>query len=206
MTRAVRALAALLLISGTTSAQSALPIVEVAETKPLRAHAARLLRAHESSPVLPPDRAATLRMLLSGNDGDFAERLQKALDPHCLVAVHINPESRVKAARGPASATLILGRDAVVLIKVHNEAGVTDALRVDGPQQRRGQRGGWLEAAPVTPAPLGGDRLEYVLLRLKPFEAGKREATLRFDVGQGTQDLGFRAEVPVLFDVRREDR
>ena len=33
-------------------------------------------------------------------------------------------------------------------------------------------------------------------------EAGKREATLGFDVGQGTQDLGFRGECPVLFDVR----
>ena len=33
-------------------------------------------------------------------------------------------------------------------------------------------------------------------------EAGRREATLTFDVGQGTQDLGFRAEVPVLFTVR----
>ena len=32
-------------------------------------------------------------------------------------------------------------------------------------------------------------------------EAGRREATISFDVGQGTQDLGFRAEAPVLFDV-----
>jgi hypothetical protein len=31
-------------------------------------------------------------------------------------------------------------------------------------------------------------------------DAGKREATLTFDVGQGTQDLGFRSELPVLFD------
>jgi hypothetical protein len=42
-----------------------------------------------------------------------------------------------------------------------------------------------------------------VLLRLKALEAGKREATLKFDAGQGTQDLGFRAEVPVLFTVRK---
>ena len=33
-------------------------------------------------------------------------------------------------------------------------------------------------------------------------EAGRREATIAFDVGQGTQDLGFRAEVPVLFTVK----
>jgi hypothetical protein len=41
-----------------------------------------------------------------------------------------------------------------------------------------------------------------VILRLRSSEAGKREATLQFDVGQGTQDLGFRAEVPILFTVR----
>ena len=33
-------------------------------------------------------------------------------------------------------------------------------------------------------------------------EAGQREATLSFDVGQGSQDLGFRSEIPVLFNVR----
>jgi len=32
--------------------------------------------------------------------------------------------------------------------------------------------------------------------------AGKRAATLIFDVGQGTQDIGGRSEVPVLFDVK----
>jgi hypothetical protein len=49
---------------------------------------------------------------------------------------------------------------------------------------------------------LSGLKLEYVVLRLQTDEVGKREATLRFDVGQGTQDLGFRGEVPVLFTVR----
>jgi len=33
-------------------------------------------------------------------------------------------------------------------------------------------------------------------------ESGRREATVTFDVGEGTQDLGFRAELPVLFDVK----
>jgi hypothetical protein len=68
----------------------------------------------------------------------------------------------------------------------------------------------WLEAAVVAPAPLkkelSGARVEYVLLRLRPREAGKREATLRFDVGQGSQDLGFRAEVPILFTIKPAPR
>ncbi len=96
-----------------------------------------------------------------------------------------------------------------MLVKVDNQAGVTHALKVTGPQLRASEQDEtdhWLEAAIVARAPLGrtlsGHRLDYVVLRLKAHQAGKREATLRFDVGQGTQDLGFRAEVPVLFTVR----
>ena len=51
-------------------------------------------------------------------------------------------------------------------------------------------------------AELSGLKVEYALALLYSSEAGKREATIGFDVGQGTQDLGFRGEVPVLFDVR----
>ena len=54
---------------------------------------------------------------------------------------------------------------------------------------------------PMTPN-LSGLRVEYALALLYSSEAGQREATIGFDVGQGTQDLGFRGEVPVLFDVR----
>jgi hypothetical protein len=45
-------------------------------------------------------------------------------------------------------------------------------------------------------------RIEYAIALITSSEAGKREVTLAFDVGQGTQDLGFRAEVPVLFDIQ----
>ena len=51
-------------------------------------------------------------------------------------------------------------------------------------------------------ANLSGLKVEYAIALIYSSEAGKREATLGFDVGQGTQDLGFRGEVPVLFDVR----
>ena len=135
------------------------------------------------------------------------ERVQKLLDPLCLVGVSINPESRVKAARGPASAELRRGEETFFLVRVHNDAGVTDRLALTGPQLRdEKNKEGWLEAAVWTPAPLAktldGGKLQYVVIRLTAHEAGKREATLKFDVGQGTQDLGFRAEVPILFVVR----
>ena len=49
---------------------------------------------------------------------------------------------------------------------------------------------------------LSGLEVEYAIALVYSSDAGKREATIGFDIGQGTQDLGFRAEVPVLFDVR----
>jgi hypothetical protein len=54
---------------------------------------------------------------------------------------------------------------------------------------------------PPMTATLSGLEVEYVIALLLSTEAGKREATLVFDTGQGTQDLGFRAELPVLFSV-----
>jgi hypothetical protein len=49
---------------------------------------------------------------------------------------------------------------------------------------------------------LSGLEVEYAIALVGSSEAGKREATIEFDVGQGSQDIGFRGETPVLFDVR----
>ena len=59
---------------------------------------------------------------------------------------------------------------------------------------------------------LSGLKVEYAIALIHSSQAGKdkdgkpavgkREATIFFDVGQGTQDLGFRAETAVLFDIR----
>ena len=47
---------------------------------------------------------------------------------------------------------------------------------------------------------LSGLLVEYRILQLYSRDVGRREATLEFNVGQGTQDLGFRSELPVLFE------
>ncbi|GIW78905.1 MAG: hypothetical protein KatS3mg105_0712 [Gemmatales bacterium] len=53
----------------------------------------------------------------------------------------------MKAARGPAKAKLRLNRPVVFLVKVDNDAGVTAALRVHGPELRSEMNPrGWLEA------------------------------------------------------------
>jgi hypothetical protein len=51
-------------------------------------------------------------------------------------------------------------------------------------------------------ARLSGLALEYRVVQLYSRDRGRREATVGFNVGQGSQDIGFRNEVPVLFDCR----
>ncbi|HJT78290.1 MAG TPA: hypothetical protein VJ739_13890 [Gemmataceae bacterium] len=212
MTRFATICATLLALSGAAAAAAptTFPHADQANREVLRRNCRRVLDelARVRSP-LPAETGRALVALLRepGKDADeFAAAVQKLLDPSCLAGVSINPESRVKAVRGPAAANLRQGQASAVLVKVVNEAGTTPALKVSGPQVRGpgpDGAGRWLEAR-VPAAPLSGNRLEYVVVLLTPHEAGKREATLKFDVGQGTQDLGFRAEVPVLFTVRPE--
>jgi hypothetical protein len=192
---------------------AALPVAEDVNFRALKAHCRALLEATAGfKEQFPESTRSTLKTLIEGEAKEpsaAAEKVQRLLDEHCLIGVTINPESRVKAERGPAPAALPQGREVAVLVKVSNQAGVTQGLAVTGPQLRAAGSGGegrWLEAKVLTRAPLrktlSGEKVEYVVLLLKAHEAGKREATLQFDVGQGTQDLGFRAEVPVLFTVR----
>ncbi|HIK91095.1 MAG TPA: hypothetical protein EYG03_03765 [Planctomycetes bacterium] len=47
---------------------------------------------------------------------------------------------------------------------------------------------------------LSGLLVEYRPLLLFSRDVGKREASLAFNIGQGTQDIGFRNAVPILFD------
>ncbi len=213
MRRTAVALLLSLVILSPARGQSFLPKVEAAEWSSVRDQCRRLLRALRAiDGALSPGIEKKLAALLEEDTrhGDRAlERLQELLDPLCLAAVSINPESRVKAARGPAPAELVRDRPTIVLVKVHNEAGITPGLEVDGDELRTARHTGadrWLEAIVLSEKPLAkrlsGNRLEYVALRLTAREAGKREATLKFDAGQGTQDLGFRAEVPILFRVR----
>ncbi|MCC6421294.1 MAG: CehA/McbA family metallohydrolase [Gemmataceae bacterium] len=204
---------ALLALAAVVSAQTPDP-VDV-EGQPLGANVNRVLQALEFlGTPLPADVAEPLRQAARARD---AARLQKLLDPHVLVIVDMSPEARVKARRGPAKAVLQQGGYTPILIKVLNESTVTRSLRVTSPQAGpifsggaaknvKADRNRFLDVEifgkpPMTPN-LSGLKVDYVIGLIHSSEAGKREATLAFDVGQGTQDLGFRGEVPILFDVR----
>ena len=204
-------------------AKANLPLVAGVEAQPLRAQVARVVQALEllGNP-LPADRRAALDKALEAKDPEQSvERIQAALDPLCLVGVNINPESRVKVAAGPAPRKLVEQGWSVFLVKVHNEAGVTAALRVSSPNSEAVYKRSsnkpnaaaqispeevadrWLDVSLYGDQPLNkqlsGLALEYRIIQLFSRDRGKREAKLLFDVGQGTQDLGFRNEVNLLF-------
>ena len=174
-----------------------------AQVKPLLA----LLAAH-GRPLPSGVREGLLRDAAAGS----ANRVDRTLNAYVLLDIHINPESRVKVTRGPAKADLTSGQEGLVLLRVINEGGITAPLRLttpnpksSAPEAKNARHSGWLNARLVSaeksgaPPVLGGAPLEYVALSLSTRETGFREAVLAFDVGQGTQDLGFRGECPVLF-------
>jgi hypothetical protein len=187
------------------------------EGQPLAGNVRRLLGALEYLGYPVPDEFAKA-IEKAANDQD-AKKIQELLDPHMTVLVHLNPEARVKAKRGLAPAILQQGGYTPILIKVHNESTVTKQLKIGSPQalpiHSRGKAGEikdtdvknrFLDLELFTSPPmsekLSGLKVEYALALIHSSQAGKREATIIFDVGQGTQDLGFRGEVPVLFDIR----
>lgn len=203
-----------------------LPIVRDVEAQPLQAQVTRVVAALES--LGQPLDAATRKKIdaaLAGSDGaKSVAALQETLNPMCLVSVNINPESRVKVAQGPAPAKLVQHGWRVFLVKVHNEAGVTAKLNCTSPNadpqfirstgsaepkpaiSEQDVRHRWMDIAMYAREPiaanLSGLKVEYRLLEVYSRDAGDREGKLVFDVGQGTQDLGFRNEASILFECR----
>jgi hypothetical protein len=209
------ALAAAVVLSSPIPAADKLEVHSV-EGQPLGENAKRLLDALDFlGAPLPKETADAIRAAAKDRN---ATKLQELLDPHVLVQVTINPESRVKALRGPAAAKLQQNGFVPLLIKVVNDGTVKAKLNVTSPQagpifsggfagdKGKPDKGHFLQAemytAPPLTAGLSGLKVEYALLLVYSSEAGQREITLGFDVGQGTQDLGFRAEVPVLCDIK----
>lgn len=197
--------------------------------QPLSAQVVRVVEALETlgAPIPQPVVLALTRARVAKDSA----ALQRALDPLVVCLVEINPELRVKARRGPAAASIQQGGFTPVLLKVSNLSAAPRKLNVSSPQagqvfggmsrlsaqrlqrvERRetedpvGDPSRFLALELAVGPPLA-DRLsglgvEYAVLLVYCRDAGKLEATLAFDVGQGTQDLGFRAEVPVLFEAR----
>jgi hypothetical protein len=167
--------------------------------------------------------------LAQHDEREAVTRLQEILDKHVLAVVDINPESRVKVAQGAARPELVEGGTRLFLVKVLNQAGVTAPLAVESPNSgpvfkrpsgspeppqtvtSQDVRDRWADVSiyrtevnvyskPPLGGRLSGFPVDYQILQVYSRDRGQRSAALRFNVGQGSQDIGFRNEVTVLFD------
>jgi len=202
------------LLSALASAQT-LPLVDAVEHQPFAAQVERILDTLKMiGEPMPAAEETKLRGFMAVGTADSVRQIQAILDARCLVGIVINPESRVKVAEGPARPELIEQGWRTFFVKVQNQAGVTAVLNVssrnaglvanapEGTLQRR-----FLDLQMWNKQPmkerLSGLGLEYRLLQIYSRESGSREARLSFDVGQGSQDLGFRSDVDILFKIRK---
>lgn len=200
------------------------------ELQPLTSQVKRLLEAMDylGAPVSVADREALERAIGLSNESRARREIQDVLDRYCLLDVHINPESRVKVGQGVAKPELIEHGWRTFLVKVRNEAGVTAGLVAESPNAlmvfSKGPRGSstsprpeqtitdsdvrdrWLglsmfDKPPMKPQ-LSGLELEYRIIQLYSRDSGRREARIGFNVGQGSQDIGFRNDTDILFTCR----
>jgi len=208
---------------------AALPIVSEVEFQPLVAQVRRLIEATDylGAPFSAADKAALNATMESPDHKAAVAKLQEILDRYAIFGVHINPEMRVKVAQGDAKPELTQDGWRQFLVKVANESGTTAPLAAVSPNaqsvhnvrtattssDRALRKVGdtptlkltdlWLDLQMFNQQPLrptlSGLTVEYRIVQLYSRDAGKREAKISFNVGQGTQDIGFRNEVDLLF-------
>lgn len=210
---------------------SNLSIVSDVAPQPLLAHAVRLKEALSfiGSSLADADAKRLSALKDQTPEPSVAKAIQKILDPYCLVMVDINPEARVKVLRGPAAARLAQHGWTSFLVKIKNDAGVTAALDVESSNAEPPLQMSSVSLTPnvnnnhnLTPGQvanrflemvmyrnrpllphLSGLKLEYAVLQIYSKDAGQREAEIGFNIGQGTQDIGFRNTIPILFNIKK---
>ena len=210
------------------------------EFQPLSAQVKRVVEALEMlGQPLARDEKARLEQALDSTGQEAAIRtIQEVLDQHCLIGDRDQSREPGQGGRkGRPRPRLVQNGWSVFLVKVHNQAGVTAELAAESPnaapvyrgrpaapiRSRRSARprsssAGWMWPCSTIgrlKRALSGLSLEYRIVQIYSRDAGKREAKISFNVGQGTQDLGFRSDVDILFqcepavtvvlDVRDED-
>jgi len=178
--------------------------------------------AYLGQPLTQADSEAINQSIAEADEASAVSRLEHVLDQYTLFIVEINPESRVKVLRGTAKAELNEAGTRIFLVKVVNKAGVTAPLLVQSPNALpvfvqsdsspepakvvvpADARDRWIgleiyDREPMSPA-LSGLPLEYRILAIYSRDRGQRSAVIGFNVGQGSQDIGFRNETSVLFN------
>ena len=222
------ALAVLALTPGLSAQEHTHPLPAGVPLQPLAVQARRLetALAYLGEPLSGADRGAIDDAVALQDEVDAVARIQAVLDRRVLATVHVNPESRVSVEQGLTRPELVQGGARMFLVKVLNDAGVTAPLVVQSPNTGRvfvPSHGGvgdpeprmvltgaqvrerWAEMSIYTDPPmrprLSGLAVEYVILQIYSRDVGQRTASLGFSVGQGTEDIGFRNDIDVLFTI-----
>lgn len=197
----------------TTAHANELKLVEGVPIQPLKVHIERLITALDylGNPITNQDKQKLQALTNEKDHAKAVHDLQQILDPYCLVGVNINPESRVKVDPGPAKRDLQHKGWRQFLVKVSNHAGVTAELKpfseqahpIPGtPKNKVDDR--WMQMQMFNGRPLSknlsGVKLEYRIIQIYSRDPGQRAAVLSFNVGQGTQDIGFRNDTTLTFN------
>ena len=135
---------------------------------------------------------------------DAFASLAAAVEPLVVLRVDVNPESRVKLAAVSPLPELIVDRTFRFLLEVRNHARIRAPLRIAAtdrsttpPRPARFCEVGLVDGM-ASSSFLSGAEREWKIVEIRLLEAGRREVHLEADVGQGTQDLGFRAAADLL--------
>ena len=172
-------------------------------------------------PLLDRDQKAINDAIADSDEIAAVKGIERVLDKYVLASIEINPESRVKVEQGTAKPDLVEGGARLFLVKVLNQARVTAPLKVASPNSGnvyitsngasepllrlspKEAKERWANISVYDQPPmarrLSGLGLQYVILEVYSRDSGQRSALLQFDVGQTSQDLGFRSEVMILF-------
>lgn len=219
-------LSIMLILSGIAAAQEPAHQHPAAATIPLQPLAQQVRQLEDAlnylGQPLPADALRSINQAIGMADEAVAvAQLQAILDRSVLLSVDINPESRVKVEQGAASPELVEGGTRLFLVKVVNNGHVTAPLNVESPNSgnvyirstgnpappiqltARESAERWADISLYQQPPmrrrLTGLGLEYVILEIYSRDAGQRSAKIALNVGQGTQDIGFRNDVTIVF-------
>lgn len=175
-------------------------------------------------PLTPAEQKQINAAIGNTDEAAAVAAIESVLDPHVLAVVDINPESRVKVEQGAAKPELVEEGSRLFLVKVANYGNVTAELQVVSPNsgnayiQSNGSPKPEIKLTPRDSAErwadislyhrppmrkrLSGLALEYQILEIYSRDAGQRSAKIGFNVGQGSQDIGFRNEMDVVFEAQ----
>lgn len=213
------------LLAPAASGEDNVPTAAV-EAQPLAANVSRLREALEFlGRPLPQQTALALDMETE------SQGMQRLLDRQVVLAVQLSPDAPPRVLRGQADAQLQQAGYVPVIIKVLNPSRLTTSLRIASPQSgpvyagaaelsltrqnqlalrndenRAGARDRFLQVEMYTDQPmaakLSGLPVEYVVALFYSSAAGRREATIRFQVVEGQRENSSSGEILVPFEIR----